>query len=61
MDYKIKIEITNVRGDELAKKSYKFSSLDSILDVDLAELYAIAQQKEIESGLDIPEVDEYSM
>lgn len=58
MDYKLTINIKNGRGDTLLDKTRRLSILDNILDIDLSELYAEAQQYEIEKGLDIPEPED---
>jgi hypothetical protein len=58
--YKIDITITNEKGDELLVKRLPIKSLDGVLDVDLAVLYAEAQQNEIfDTNTEYDDSDEY--
>jgi len=59
MSYNIYTKVTNIRGDVLYENSTTAKLLDSILDTDLANIYAEAQQKELKKGLDIPDIDEH--
>ena len=56
--YRINVEILNKKGDELLSKQLKVSTLDGILDTDLALLYAEAQQNELFDVDNVPEYDE---
>lgn len=56
--YRININVINERGEELLVKQLKIQSLDGILDVDLALLYAEAQQNELFDVGQVPEYDE---
>lgn len=56
--YRVNIDILNERGEELITKQIKVSSLDNILDLDLASLYAEAQQNELFDIGQIPDYDE---
>ena len=58
MDYKIRIQITNHRGDELLDKSIKLLSLDTILDLNLPDIYAEAQQNELTDLDSVPQYDD---
>ncbi len=50
--YRVNIDILNERGEELLSKQKKIVSLDNILDINLSELYAEAQQNELFDGYD---------
>lgn len=41
----------NQRGDELLDKQIKINDLDNILDLNLSEIYAEAQQNELTDGI----------
>ena len=58
MNYRINIQVLNQNGDELLDKQLKISSLDGILDTDLAILYAEAQQNELFDIRDIKGYDD---
>lgn len=58
MDYKIRLQVTNHRGEELLDKSIKLLSLDNILDLDMPSIYAEAQQNELYDIDKVPEYDE---
>ena len=45
--YKFNIDILNENGDELVSKQIKLPNLDDVLNIDLALLYAEAQQNEL--------------
>ena len=58
--YRIEIVVVSKDGScELVHKNLKVSELEGILSVHLGDIYAEAQQAEIEEGLDIMSEDEY--
>ena len=56
--YKININISNERGDEILDKRIKIPELDNILDIDRSSLYAEAQQNELFDISQVPEYDD---
>lgn len=50
MKYKVYINITNERGDELVDKVIKITALDNIPDLDMAAVYAEAVKNELTDG-----------
>jgi len=50
MQYKVHINIINIRGDEIVDKIIKISDLTNIPDLDMAAVYAEAVQNELTDG-----------